>query len=124
VSSPDWAVSVQALAAVPGVAVVTAAGEVDVAGAVPLREALVQAEELGASRIVLDLTDVGFLDSTGLGILVGTLRRLREVDGELYLVVTNLRLLRVLNVTHLDQVFEVSASVTQALELALASADR
>ena len=102
----------------------TAGGEVDVATAVPLREALVQAEDVRASRAVLDLTGVGFLDSTGLGILVGTLRRLREADSELYLVVTNPHVLRVLNVTHLDQVFDVSPSLAQARELALASVDR
>ena len=120
----DFSVNTQVLDTAQDVAVVSATGEIDVATAVPLREALADAEAKGATRIVLDLTDVGFLDSTGLGVLVGTLRRLREVDGELFLVVSNPHVLRVLRVTNLDRVFSLSQTLDEATSLALLSVDR
>ena len=57
------------------------AGEIDVASAPPLREALGGLVDRGARRITLDLAAVGFIDSSGLGVLVGALRRLEEEAG-------------------------------------------
>jgi anti-sigma B factor antagonist len=96
------------------VAVVTVAGEIDVATAEPLRQALADVQERGARRVVLDLSAVEFLDSTGLGVLVGALRRLRESGGELYLTIVHAHVLKVLRVTNLDQVFVLFDDVTAA----------
>ena len=58
--------------------------EVDIATAPALRSELMALIESGAERITLDLSDVAFIDSSGVGVLVGALRRLRETrDGEL-----------------------------------------
>jgi anti-sigma B factor antagonist len=105
-------------------AVVTAQGEIDVATAEPLRRALVAAEQKGARFVVVDLTKVDFLDSTGLGVLVGALRRLRETGGDLFLAVTHPHLLKVMRVTNLDRVFRVLDTVEQARSEAMAAAGR
>ena len=63
--------------------VLTVVGEVDVATSPSSRERLVQLIDDGRVRLVVDLTPVDFLDSTGLGVLVGTLKRIRQADGEL-----------------------------------------
>jgi anti-anti-sigma factor len=97
-------------------AVVTVTGEIDVATAEPLRQALLAAEQRGGRRVVVDMSGVEFLDSTGLGVLVGSLRRLREAGGDLYLAIVHPHVLKVLRVTNLDQVFAVyeDASAAQA----------
>jgi anti-sigma B factor antagonist len=97
---------------VPGLSV---AGEVDMATAPRLRDALVQlaADHPGATAVV-DLDGVSFLDSLGLGVLVGGLRRMGTTGGDLTLVCTNRRLLELLKLCRLDRVFEIHASVAAA----------
>ncbi len=97
---------------VPGLSV---AGEVDMATAPRLRDALVQlaAEHPGASA-VLDLDGVVFLDSLGLGVLLGGLRRMHTTGGDLALVCTNPRVLELLASCRLDRVFDIHTSVAEA----------
>ncbi|MGH2684538.1 MAG: STAS domain-containing protein [Actinomycetota bacterium] len=65
--------------------------------------------------MVVDLDDVGFIDSTGIGVLVGAVKRARSTDGDLTLVCTQRRILKVLQITGLTQVFSVFDSVDDAL---------
>lgn len=97
------------------VTVVSVAGEVDVYTAAQLRAAL--DEEVAADRVqlVVDLDEVTFLDSTGLGVLVGRLKLVRNSSGWLRLVCSNERILRVFRITGLDKVFGIHASVDEAL---------
>jgi anti-sigma B factor antagonist len=96
---------------VEGWTVVAASGEIDVATAPAMRERLAELVDSGATRIVVDLEDVGFIDSTGLGVLVGALRRARDQDGDVRLVCTNSRLLKVFEATGLHEVFTIAATV-------------
>lgn len=98
-----------------GWTLLAAAGEIDVAAAPGLREQLVALIEAGRTRLVVDLEDVDFIDSTGLGVLVGALRRARGAEGDLRLVCTNSRLLKVFDVTGLDEVFSIAESVDDAI---------
>src|SRR4051794_41985690 len=65
--------------------VVTVTGEVDVETAPRLRSALLSTADQPALMVVVDLRDVTFLDSTGLGVLVAGLKRARENGGGLHL---------------------------------------
>jgi anti-sigma B factor antagonist len=103
---------------VDGWTVVTVAGEVDVAAGPELREELVPLIEGGAHRLVIDLEPVDFIDSTGLGVLVGAVRRARAADGDVRLVCTNPRILKIFGVTGLDQVFVIAATVDEAVAAA------
>lgn len=97
-----------------GVSVLTVRGEVDVYTAPTLRERLVGMAEKGQYRIIVDLEGVDFLDSTGLGVLVGGLKRLRSHDGDLQLVCTQHRILKVFEITGLTKVFSIFDSVSAA----------
>ncbi|HXF71237.1 MAG TPA: STAS domain-containing protein [Actinomycetota bacterium] len=97
-----------------GWTILRAAGEVDLYTAPRLRERLLGAIEGGATRVVVDLVDVSFMDSSGLGVLIGGLRRLRERGGELALVCGEGAVRRVLAITGLDQLFPIHASVERA----------
>jgi anti-sigma B factor antagonist len=97
-----------------GYTVLSVRGEVDVYTAPRLREKLVELVSEGKYTIVVDLEGVDFLDSTGLGVLVGGLKRLRSHDGELTLVCTQHRILKVFEITGLTKVFSIFDSVDAA----------
>ena len=80
-----------------------------------LRERLVQSVDEGNYNIIVDLQDVSFMDSTGLGTLVGGLKRVKEHEGSLALVCSSRPVLRVLSITGLNNVFPIHDSVEQAL---------
>jgi anti-sigma B factor antagonist len=90
-------------------------GEIDVYTAPKLREHLAQLVEDGCYGIVVDLESVAFLDSTGLGVLVGGLKKVRSHNGWLRLVCTQERILKILRITGLDTVFTIHDSVPAAL---------
>lgn len=94
--------------------VVDVSGEVDVVSAPTLRQLLNQAIVEGGTRLVVDLTQVPFLDSTGLGVLVGRLKVVRQQEGELRLVIASDRLLRNFKITGLDKVFPIFPTAKEA----------
>lgn len=95
--------------------VVDVVGEIDVSTADVLRERLLDLLERDRTDLVVDLRQVSFMDSTGLGVLVGTLKKVRMLGGRLQLVIDSERLLKVLRITALLQVFTVHETVEQAL---------
>ena len=98
-------------------------GEVDVYTAPRLREKLVELVEQGARHVVVDLSRVEFLDSTGLGVLVGALKRLRAVNGTFGLVCAHERLLKIFRITALDRVFSLYDTVAAATSAAGSDAE-
>ena len=82
-------------------AVLQLTGEVDIYTATLLREQMRELAAKGAVHLIADLSRVDFLDSTGLGALVGGLRRLREAGGSLALVISTPRILRIFQITGL-----------------------
>ena len=97
-----------------GVPVILVEGEIDVATAPQLRECLHSVIAQGNATIVLDLLGVSFLDSTALGVMVGALKRCRELGGELHVVVTETRIKKIFEITGLDRVFPISDSLDRA----------
>ena len=98
-----------------GHSVLAVSGEVDVATVPRLREQLHSLVASGNTRIVVDLDGVDFLDSSGLGVLVGALKRVRANDGDLSLVCTQPRIRKVFEVTGLTKVFSLYDTVDQAI---------
>ncbi len=96
-------------------AVVQVAGEVDVYTAPMLREQMRELSAKGAVHLIADLGRVDFLDSTGLGALVGGLKRLREAGGSLALVISTPRILRIFQITGLTKALAVQRSVAEAI---------
>ena len=81
-------------------------GDLDLSTAPELRDALVEVIDVGA-RIVIDMEALDFLDSAGLGILVGGLKRARTHGGELELVCSSRAVLKPIEITALDRVFTI-----------------
>ena len=99
-----------------GSTVVAARGEVDVATAPALRDGLEEALEQDIGAVVVDLTGVTFIDSTGLGVLIGARRRCMEAGRELRVVVPEPRILKVFEITGLTELFAIHESLDPALE--------
>lgn len=94
-------------------------GPLDVYAAPPLRRALTGLIAEGHDLLVIDMLGVTFVDSTGLGILVGALKRLRSRgEGELRIVADHDPVLRVMRMTGLFDVFRPYASIADALAAA------
>jgi anti-sigma B factor antagonist len=95
--------------------VVAVGGEIDVYTAPKLREQLVELVNEGKYHLIVDMESVDFLDSTGLGVLVGGLKRVRAHDGSLRLVCTQERILKIFRITGLTKVFPIHGSVEEAI---------
>ena len=95
--------------------VVALAGELDVLDADCLRHRLALLVQNGHDHLVVDLTGVTFMDSTGLGVLVGARKRITDRGGRIVLVIDQDRLLKVLRVSALNQLFTVHRTLEEAL---------
>lgn len=94
--------------------VVDVKGEIDVYTAPKLREKLIELVSEGSYNLVVNLEGVDFLDSTGLGVLVGALKRVKAHDGGLALVCTEEKILKIFKITGLTKVFPIHDSVDAA----------
>ncbi len=98
-----------------GIEVIDVQGEIDMYTAPRLRDLLINLVSKGSYQLVVNLDKVGFLDSTGLGVLVGGLKRVRAHDGSLDLVCTQQRILKIFRITGLTEVFGIYQTVDQAI---------
>lgn len=90
-------------------------GELDLVTAPLLRQKVVSAVSEGARLLVLDLSGLTHLDSTGLGQVVASLRRVRAHDGELAVVVPDPHVRRIFQICDLDRVLVLNQTVDEAL---------
>jgi len=90
-----------------GSAVVGVTGELDVFTAPKLEEQLSQLIAGGTSGVTLDLTSVDFLDSTGLGVMVKALKWAKEAGGNLQVVASEEKIVKVFRITGLDEVMSL-----------------
>jgi anti-sigma B factor antagonist len=97
-----------------GIVVASAGGEIHVSTAVELSASLQPLVEAEGCRVVLDLTAVELIDSTGLSVLLGALREARTHHGALALACTNPNVLRLFEITHLDHTFSIHPTVEAA----------
>lgn len=98
-----------------GRTVVAVEGEIDVYTAPVLREHLNDLVGEGKNHLLIDMSGVDFLDSTGLGVLVGSLKRIRSQDGSLQLVCDQEKILKVFRITGLTKVFPIYPTIEQAV---------
>ena len=99
-----------------GLGIVSLSGEVDIYTAPQFKECMLELIDTGVERLVVDLSDVTFIDSTALGVLIGGVRRVHTAGGAMALVVTNRAVERVLSITGLDRVFTIHATREAAFE--------
>jgi anti-sigma B factor antagonist len=97
-----------------GYTILSPQGEIDFATGPQLKDAITQTLVAGEVDLVVDLLKVDFIESTGLGALIGGRRRARALQGSLRLVCTEEQLLKIFRITGLDKVFAIYESVEEA----------
>ncbi|MFP5363378.1 MAG: STAS domain-containing protein [Thermoleophilia bacterium] len=91
-------------------------GEIDLFTAPELKQVLAESIEAGRVRIVVDLTDTTFLDSTALGVLIGAVKRLRSREGSLAIVNVDDNISKTFEITGLDQIFTIVSTRAEAVD--------
>lgn len=95
--------------------VIAVRGEIDLFTAPELKSALTDAIEAGRNGIVVDLSETTFLDSTALGVLIGTVKRLRTREGRLTIANTDENIAKTFEITGLDQIFTIRGTRDEAI---------
>lgn len=91
-------------------------GEIDLFTAPELKQVLAESIEAGRIRIIVDLTETTFLDSTALGVLIGAVKRLRSRHGALAIVNVDENIAKTFEITGLDQIFTIMATRDEAID--------
>jgi anti-sigma B factor antagonist len=93
--------------------VLDVAGEVDLSTAPAMRARIDELIRDGARSLAVDLADVGFMDSSGLSVLVSAMKRMEGADGRLAIVCARDPVLKVFTITGLDRVFAIHGSLAE-----------
>ncbi|HTW20655.1 MAG TPA: STAS domain-containing protein [Mycobacteriales bacterium] len=101
----------------PSGALATVRGQLDIATAPALRDALLSLINEGATDLVVDLEGVSFVDSTGLGVLVSATKRVQSKGGSMTVICTRPQTLKVLKITGLESIFAVRDTLPAALRI-------
>src|SRR4051794_8840543 len=99
-----------------GLRVISVGGYVDFDAAPALKRFIVECIDEGGRRLVIDLSEAGFIDSTGIGVLVGALKRLQELDGSLAVVCPDQDMRGIFEVVGLESVIALHASRNDAVD--------
>jgi anti-sigma B factor antagonist len=95
--------------------VIAVTGEIDLFTAPEFKQRMSALIDAGRSRLVVDLSETTFIDSSSLGVLIGAHRRLKLRGGALLVVSDNEAITKTFKITGLDGVFTLTSSVDEAL---------
>jgi anti-sigma B factor antagonist len=95
--------------------VVALGGEVDLYTAPELKQSLQRLVGQGATKLIVDMTETTFIDSTTLGVLLSIVKRVRPEGGSVVLVCPDRNVKRIFEITLLDRVFGIVDTRDQAL---------
>jgi anti-anti-sigma factor len=98
----------------PGVTAIRAFGELDIYTAPHLKQALLDVISQGTRHVIVDFTEVTFIESTTLGVLVGATKRLRSVDGRLVLIARDRNIIKIFEIVGLDSVIPILPTLDRA----------
>ena len=98
-----------------GVVVIAVDGQLIVGNRHELKQKVMDAVEAGERKILIDFTETGYIDSSGLGALVSLSKKLRDTGGELRLAGLNEDLRTLFELTKLDSLFNIADTADQAL---------
>jgi len=104
--------------------VVAVSGEIDLFTAPEFKQRMSDLIDAGRSRVVVDLSETTFVDSSSLGVLIGAHRRLKLRGGTLLVVCDNEAIGKTFKITGLDGVFTLAPTVEAALSVDAAPASR
>lgn len=95
---------------------VKVSGEIDAYTAPKLKEKIYSFSEKNGMKMVIDLSEVSYMDSTGLGVFVGVFKNIRSNDGELKLVGLSSRLTRLFEITGLADIIDINSKIEGGIQ--------
>ncbi|MDH3456841.1 MAG: STAS domain-containing protein [Gemmatimonadota bacterium] len=98
-----------------GVTIVGVDGQLIVGNRHDLKKKVLEAVEAGETKFVIDFAATGYIDSSGLGVLVSLAKKVRETGGELRLAALNADLRTLFELTKLDNLFTIADSTEEAV---------
>lgn len=113
VKNANLKTSVENVSEVP---VLKVAGEIDLYTSPDFKSAIISIIDSGAKDIIIDLTDVSYMDSGGFGVLLGAVRKVKPLGGSINLVGCGENIRRILSITRLDTIFKLFESVDEAVK--------
>jgi anti-sigma B factor antagonist len=96
--------------------VIEVQGEIDVYTSPRVKESINDLIEKGNYNLVINLEGVRYIDSTGLGVLIGALKKVREHNGRIILICNNPQIKKIFNITGLVKIFEIFKTEEEALK--------
>jgi len=96
--------------------VVAVTGEIDLFTAPEFKQRVSAPVDAGRVRVIVDLTETTFIDSSSLGVLIGAHRRLRRLEGALVIVCSNDAIIKTFRITGLDGVFTIVPTLDEAFD--------
>lgn len=99
-----------------GVTIIDVEGQLIVGNRQELKQKVLDKLEGGARKFLIDFDNTGYIDSSGLGVLVSLSKKIREQGGELRLANLNEDLKTLFELTKLDTLFHISSSRDEALQ--------
>ncbi len=100
---------------VGGVSVIELRGEIDLSTSPSFKEKVYEIIESGKKDVVIDLNGLEFMDSTGLGVLVATLKKTSVEGGSIRLICNKRSILKIFTITGLDKVFSIYDNLQRCL---------
>lgn len=91
-------------------------GEIDVYTSPKVKEVINDLIEKENYFLVINLEQVRYIDSTGLGVLIGALKKVREKEGNISLICTNPQIKKIFNITGLIKIFNITKSEEEAVK--------
>ena len=98
------------------VAIVDVSGDIDVLTSAALRDRLLTVARQGHDGLVVSLGNVDFIDSTGIGVLIGVWRRMQAGRGTLALATPSRRTRRIFDIAGVSEIFSIYDSVAEAVQ--------
>jgi anti-sigma B factor antagonist len=95
--------------------VITVQGEIDVYTSPRVKETINELIEKENYNLIINLEDVRYIDSTGLGVLIGALKKVREHNGSINLICTNPQIKKIFNITGLVKIFGIFKNEEEAI---------
>lgn len=99
-----------------GYPIVEVCGEVDLSTASEFKSAIHKIVEDGHKHIIIDMSQISYMDSSGFGVLLGACKRVHPQNGTIRLVGCNPIISRMLNITRLDILFQIYGTLEEALK--------
>jgi len=96
--------------------IVEVLGEIDVYTSPKVKETITELIEKGHYHLIVNLEGVRYIDSTGLGVLIGALKKVREQNGSISLICTNPQIKKIFNITGLVKIFGIFKSEEDAIK--------